>query len=155
MKMYLIIVFWPTSFENSRPKNQQWRISFGDSDVFCFGISGLNYYATHTRRQNTKSLALPARGQWWQFLEQVMPNVGGCPVWQLMECSMKCTTWHVRLSFGGCFSIKCSIGNPSKNSQPCIFHDYYTVVFSKTCLHAMGIFLTTRPSCSSNMCSML
>ena len=35
------LFFGPLHLKIATPKNQQWRISFGDSDVFSFGISGL------------------------------------------------------------------------------------------------------------------
>ena len=35
------LFFGPLHLKIPAPKNQQWRISFGDSDVFSFGISGL------------------------------------------------------------------------------------------------------------------
>ena len=36
------LFFGPLHLKIPAPKNQQWRISFGDSDVFSFGIFGLN-----------------------------------------------------------------------------------------------------------------
>ena len=35
------LFFGPLHLKIPAPKNQQWRISFGDSDVFSFGIFGL------------------------------------------------------------------------------------------------------------------
>ena len=43
-KCILYLFYGPLHLKIPAPKNQQWRISFGDSDVFSFGIFGLIIY---------------------------------------------------------------------------------------------------------------
>ena len=55
------LFFGPLHLKIPAPKNQQWRISFGDSDVFSFGIFGLNVAAEKPREpEKPQALKPPA-----------------------------------------------------------------------------------------------